>query len=542
MKKIGRFLPVLVLVTFLILTNPLLVTFSASTTQISNEGAPVFFEGKTIFSIKKNLGPLTPQYRAQTITQKLETLAKNLSVSLDSVKVDEYGGVLYITAQGIPLMNISQEDAQAEGKSQEELAQDYISKISKYISQYRNQYSIHHLILAAIHTVIVTIVFLAIFIIINRIFSRLYRKLASWENTKIRSISLQNFDLLSSKQITQFLISLTRIFYWTIVLILSGIYITLVFSFFPWTKSLGTNLPHFILGIIANAGKEFLEYLPNLVILILIIGLTYFTIQFLRPIVRAVDEGNISLPGFYPEWAQPSFKLLSFLIIALAIVVAFPYLPGFGSPAFQGVSVFIGILFSIGSSSAIANIVAGSILIYTRGFREGDRVKIGDTFGRVVETTLFVTRLVTPKHVVISIPNSQIFSSSIENYDLAQRQLQKHLIIHTEIHLGYEVPWRKAHQTLCIAALRTDWVMTSPSPFVLQKTLDDVYVVYELNVCVSPEADLENVFSQLHQNIQDCFTEAEIRIFAPNYEADPTTYPFSLEVNQYENGHHLQEN
>jgi small-conductance mechanosensitive channel len=273
------------------------------------------------------------------------------------------------------------------------------------------------------------------------------------------------------------------------------------------------------------------NYLPSLLTIIFVLVVTFFLLRLSKPFFRELEQGTFALPGFYPEWADATLKLVSFLIIALAAVIIFPLLPGFQSPAFQGISVFLGLLISLGSTSVISNLVSGSVLIYTRAFRVGDRIKIGDITGKVLETTLLVTRILTPTNVVISIPNSQISTSSIENFSFGYRELQQPFILRASIYLGYEVPWRDAYQALIQAALQTKGIAKFPEPFVLQGELNEVYVTYLLNAYIDADffqnktlKEIEQARSELNENIRDCCTHEGIRIFAPSYEADPTNY------------------
>ena len=240
-----------------------------------------------------------------------------------------------------------------------------------------------------------------------------------------------------------------------------------------------------------------------------------------------VEKGTITLSGFYPEWAIPTYQLVRILVIALALVLAFPYLPGSSSPAFQGVSIFIGLLFSLGSTSVVANIVSGVVLTYTRAFRVGDRVRIADTVGDVIEKGLLVTRMRTIKNVEITIPNGMVMGSHIINYSIVS---QEHgLILNTTVTLGYDIPWRLIHETLIKAAQATNGILAEPHPFVLQTGLDDFYVSYELNAYTNQPNIMAVIYSELHQNIQDFCNEAGIEILSPHYGAlrdgNPSTIP-----------------
>ncbi len=227
--------------------------------------------------------------------------------------------------------------------------------------------------------------------------------------------------------------------------------------------------------------------------------------------------GNIRLASFPDDWAEPTYKLVRALFLAVAFVGAFPYIPGSRSPAFQGISLFLGVLVSLSSSSALSNIIAGTILTYTRAFRLGNIVRIGDTFGEVTVKRLLVTQVRTHKNVVVSIPNSLILTTQVLNYTTLAAE--RGLIVHTSVTIGYDAPWRKVHELLIAAALRTEGVLEDPPPFALQTALNDFSVTYEINAFVASPVPLPHISSALHANIQECFNEAGVEIVSPNYFA-----------------------
>ncbi|HSH14200.1 MAG TPA: mechanosensitive ion channel family protein, partial [Desulfurivibrionaceae bacterium] len=226
---------------------------------------------------------------------------------------------------------------------------------------------------------------------------------------------------------------------------------------------------------------------------------------------------SIKLPNFPADWAQPTYKIGRFLVIAFTAVVVFPYLPGSDAPAFKGVSLFIGVLFSLGSTAAVANVVAGIILTYMRAFVIGDRVKIADTIGDIIEKTLLVTRVRTIKNEDITIPNAMVLGSHIINYSSSARE--RGLILHTTVTIGYDVPWRQVHELLLGAARASENILAEPPPFVLQTSLDDFYVSYQLNAYTDQPNRMALTYSALHQNIQDRFNAAGVEIMSPHYAA-----------------------
>lgn len=258
-------------------------------------------------------------------------------------------------------------------------------------------------------------------------------------------------------------------------------------------------------------------FTPNLFFIAVILVIIRYVLKFFKLIFGEIHSGRVSFSGFQQEWALPTYKLVRFLLIAMAVVLVSPYLPGFGSPAFQGISIFFGLLLSLGSTAAIANMVAGVALTYMRPFKVGDRVKIADTVGDVVEKTLLVTRVQTIKNVEVTIPNSMVLGSHMVNFSVLAQQGR--LIIYTAVTIGYDVPWRQVHDLMLAAGRATPGVVLEPGPFVLQTSLNDYSVTYELNVYTNDAQHLLKIQSDLHQNIQDAFNAAGVEIMSPLYAA-----------------------
>ena len=358
-------------------------------------------------------------------------------------------------------------------------------------------------------------------------FALLSKRILAERGKHIKTLKFQRVQLLTESQLINLLLIITRYARYVVNILLIIIYLGGVFSVFPQTRIIVTGILDSIFGAVQNVWQSFVNYLPSLLNLILIIVVTYFGLKLIRFIFNEIEKGTISFSGFYPEWATPTYQLVRALIIALALVAAFPFLPGSSSPAFQGVSVFVGLLLSIGSASVVGNIISGVVLTYTRAFQLGDRVKIADTVGDVVEKGLLVTRVRTIKNVIISIPNGLVLGSHIVNYSAIARE--QGLILNTTVTIGYDTPWRLMHETLIKAAQKTEGILGEPRPFVLQTSLDDFYVSYELNAYTDQPLKMATIYSALHQNIQDCCNEAGIEIMSPHYtslrDGNATTIP-----------------
>jgi small-conductance mechanosensitive channel len=348
-------------------------------------------------------------------------------------------------------------------------------------------------------------------------FQNLANRIEAERGKSLKGFKIQRVQVFTAGQLTNFLLVVGRYVRYGVVVLLILIYLTGIFSVFPQTRKVVNNVLNSIFQSFSKSWQGFVAYLPSLLNLVVIIVITYYSLKLIRFLFGEVQKGTITLSGFYPDWAMPTYELVRFMVIALALVLAFPYLPGSSSPAFQGISVFIGLLFSLGSTSVVANIVSGVVLTYTRAFSLGDRVKIADTVGDVIEKGLLVTRVRTIKNVVITIPNGMVLGSHIINYSAVSRE--HGLILNTTVTLGYDISWRLIHETLIKAAQATPGILAEPRPFVFQTSLDDFYVSYELNAYTDQPNQMAVTYSELHQNIQDFCNKAGIEILSPHYGA-----------------------
>ena len=352
---------------------------------------------------------------------------------------------------------------------------------------------------------------------VNEFFPRLYSLLEKWRRTRFHVLRFKSLELVTPDQITDGLLSLARYTQIGLNLILGLTGLTFALSFFPGTQGVASGLLEKFGEMLVAVGETILGYLPNLFTLLLIVIVTRFVLKLLRFFHEGIHSKRIRIAGLHPELTEPTFQLLRFMILALALVAAYPFLPGSDSPVFRGITIFVGFLLSLGSTSLVTNIVSGIVLTYTRGLRIGDRVKIGQTVGDVLERTLLVTRIRTIKNVVVTIPNGMVLNNEIVNYNAPM--LEEGLILNTTVTIGYDVPWRKVHDLLIQAALATRDILGDPKPFVLQTSLDDYYVSYELNAYTHAPERMAAIYSELHQNIQDWFNEAGVEIMSPRYTA-----------------------
>ena len=336
-------------------------------------------------------------------------------------------------------------------------------------------------------------------------------------HARIKPLTIKKMRLLTAKQITHFILFLLNILKYIIILIWLFISIPIIFSFFPQTEGLAHTLFGYIVNPFRTIGLEIVHYIPNLFTIIIILLITRYILRGLRFFSDRITHNKLKIQGFHHEWAHPTFNIIRFLIYAFTVAMIFPYLPGSDSRVFQGVSVLIGIIFSVGSSTAIGNLVAGIVITYMRPFKVGDCILIHGNTGFVVEKNLMVVRIKTHKNEYITFPNLQVLQTSVINYNTSSDEDEEGLILNAEITYNYATPWRTVHEILIEAALKTGSVLHRPKPFVLQKALDDFYARYQIN-CYTKQIDkIPGIYTELFENIQDGFAAHGLDLTAPQY-------------------------
>lgn len=479
---------------------------------------PVLLEGDTLFNLYTRIGSFTVAERAEAVSRRVQKLYDDPFFSPDSLHLVANQSMYDIVyREDNIIMSVSEFDALWFEKDPETLAGDYLAVIREAVVAEKAENSLLNILKRAGYVVLILLGVWLIIHGINRFFGFISGKLATQQERYFKGLQFKSLALFTPEQHYTFFVRILGVLRVLVILIALYLALPLLFGLFPKTKPIADTLLHWILSPVRSVVHGILAFLPNLFTIAIIVIATHYLLKGIKYFTNAIAEGNLQITGFYPDWALPTFNIVRFLVYAFMLVIIFPYLPGSQSPAFQGVSVFLGILLSLGSSSAIANIVAGLVITYMRPFRRGDRVKIGDVTGDVIEKTLLVTRIRNAQNEDITVPNATILSSHTVNYSTHAQE--EGLILHTTVTIGYDVPWKKVHAALIAAALRTDHVMPDPSPFVFQTELQDFYVAYELNAYTRKSNGLGSTYSELHQNIQDCCNEAGIEIMSPHYGA-----------------------
>jgi small-conductance mechanosensitive channel len=480
--------------------------------------APVKLDGKVLFNVR-GMSSFTAEQRAAAVSKRIKSAAEDQSVSVDSVKIITEGDHLAVYAGIDFLINVYEQDAEVEQISMETLAFIIKQKTSEAMKLYRNDRSrpvlIKKLITALVALVIQTLALLLILWVLRLLSGVFQRRVKS----RIDSLENKSFSLIKANQIWKIYNSVFRVLRIIIITLFLAFSLNYILGLFPWTRNVSTYVLKLLADPFISMGKGLLHFLPDLAFLFVLYFVVRYLLKLSRLFFKGIQGGGIVIKKFDRDWAMPTYRIFRMIVIIFAAVIAFPYIPGSDSSAFKGISVFIGVLFSLGSSSFISNLIAGYFMTYRGAFKMGDYIKVGDLIGFVEAQEVLVTRMRTIKNEEVIIPNSSMLTSNIVNFSKNARE--QGLIIHTVVGIGYETPWRMVDAMLREAADRTEGLLKQPPPYVLQISLGDFAINYEINAYCNDTSNLVLLYAILHQNILDVFNENNVQIMTPAYERDP---------------------
>ena len=491
------------------------------------KGIPVVADGDTLFYLYTKRGGYTPQQRAQMTGSAIEELGRRFNLRPDSVSVDHSDIVSDLMYGNKVLLSLTDQDALWEGVSRDSLANERRQNVVDKLHEMKAEHGIWRMAKRILYFVLVIVGQYFLFRLTNWLFRKLKVRILRLKDTKIKPVSIQGYEYLDAQKQANLLVFLASVGRYILMGLQLLFTVPLIFIIFPQTEGLAYRLLGYIWNPIRGIFVGIIDYIPKLFTIIVIWYAVKYLVRFVLYLAREVEGGRLKINGFYPDWAMPTFHIIRFLLYAFMIAMIYPYLPGSNSGVFQGISVCVGLIVSLGSSTVIGNIIAGLVITYMRPFKIGDRIQLNDTTGNIIEKTPLVTRIRTPKNEVVTVPNSFVMSSHTVNYSTSAREYG--LIIHSEVSIGYDIPWRKVNELLIDAALNTPGVVDDPRPFVLETSLSDWYPVYQVNAYIKEADKMPQIYSNLHQNIQDKFNEAGIEIMSPHYMAmrdgNETTIP-----------------
>jgi small-conductance mechanosensitive channel len=487
-------------------------------------GVWVRLEGRPVIELRRVAGAQRPEEVAVRASATLQRLAQDQSIDIAwlGVREDPPYSMLGLERPGSrfqPLIAIDDRAAAAFGIDRPLLAEHYRDQLRGAIRQYRSSHSLT----AWLRGTALAVAVLLLYLLWLRVQMALNSRLALWltrpELGHLPPVRIGGIQLLDERQLRQLLQWLRRTGHRALLLLISYLLIPLLLGLFPPTQSIAEGLRGHLLRMVSGLITALVAAIPNLFSIALILVLTALAIRASNAWFGEIARGRLQIPGFYPEWGVPTGRLVAGSLLLAGLVIAYPYVPGSGSRTFQGAGIFVGVLAALGSSAVATNVISGLMLIYTRAFREGDRVEINGVVGVVQDSALLVTRILTPRNELVSIPNATVIGASIINYSLAEREIQRPVALATTITIGYDIPWRQVHDLMLRAAASVAGISDEPAPRVLQTSLNDFHISYELDACVRDVDRYRETLSELLAAIQDQFAAAGVEILSPGYHA-----------------------
>jgi small-conductance mechanosensitive channel len=479
------------------------------------------FGNRPIVVFRSRVLGRTPEERATAVVRRLDDLAgQRLTGPVEWRKV---GGLAVVTVAGREAVTILPTDADPlSGETLEGVARQAVVDLTRAMSEVVEARSPDLLLRAALRVIAATVAAVLLAACLLWVRRRLVRHVPGWlEAHLVRPLERRargDIWRTAEARLAALIHLLGRLLFAALSLALLYAWLTFVLRQFPYTRPWGEALRGFVLATVLGLGRGMLAAIPGLFTVVLIVFFTRLAIRVVNALFRAVEEGRLALPGVYPDTAQPTRRLTVVLLWLFAVVVAYPYLPGSGTDAFKGVSVFVGLMVSLGSSGLVNQAMSSFMITYSRALRLGDYVRIGEVEGTVVHTGLLATKVRTRRNEEVTFPNAAVASTTITNFS---RHSGEGVYARTSITIGYDTPWRQVEAMLLVAASRTTGAQSEPPPRVLQTALQDFYVEYTLIVVPERPEDRVRLLSELHGHIQDAFNENGVQIMSPHYETDP---------------------
>ena len=485
----------------------------------------ITLDGRPVLEVRRAPAAQSVDGYVRRASVRLQELAEDRRFAPSRLVVREEGpyaliGVRKPDGRFMPEMGVDQPMASCFGLTREQLATRYRDKLRAAITAYRGNHSLSSWLRGTGLAALV----LGIYILWLRgqgiLNERIREQIAHRQRFVLQRLSRLGLGgFVEPDQVRDLMQRGRQLIHWSLILLISYLLIPLLLGLFPPTQAIAEGLRGQIRDLLLSFLGGVVQAIPNLLSIAVILAITIVVVRASNSWFQAVDRGRVRIPGFYQEWALPTARLVAILLCMAGLAAAFPYIPGSDSKVFQGAGLFIGALAALGSSAVASNIISGLMLIYTRAFREGDRVEINGVVGVVQDRALLVTRLQTPRNELVSIPNASVIGASVVNYSFSRREIRQPVAIATTITIGYDVPWRQVHELMLAAAGSVAGLSDEIEPFVLQTSLNDFHISYELTAFVRDPATYRQTLSEVLAALQDAFAAADVEILSPGYHA-----------------------
>ncbi|MBO4785463.1 MAG: mechanosensitive ion channel family protein [Prevotella sp.] len=489
-------------------------------------GAPLIIDGDTLLVLYTRRGGILPEARVEDIREKIMEEGKRMTLFTDSIYIFDGEFTTDIMIGEELVMSVTDNDGLWQNKTRQELAAEYRTIIEAKIEQLHAQYGLKRKLMGVVYVLGAMLALGLLIWATNLCYHRWRYRLLRMLLRRTRPLAIKDYEVLNLHRQGILFLTGFNVLRYLIIFLLLFIFVPMFFVAFPETKSFTFTIFGYVWNPFVNILKSVVSFLPKFFQIVVIVFCFRYLVKGLHYLMNEIGSGRLKITGFYADWAQPTYLILRVLCYSFMIVMIWPLLPSSESEVFQGVSVFIGIIVSLGSSSIIGNVMAGMVMTYMRPFHVGDFIKYGDMEGFVIEKCVLVTRIRTRKNDVITIPNSNLMTSQTTNYTFSAHNYG--VIVHTKVTIGYDMQWQQIRDLLLAAAAKTSHLQKKPEPFVRITALDDFYVEYEINAYTHKSDLLGDIYSELHQNILDSFHSNGVEIMSPHIFAHRSDLPVQI--------------
>ncbi len=480
--------------------------------------APVIIDGDVLFQVRGSSALPAPE-RAEEVQDKIIEIAEASDASEVTISFEETEFGTWVLVDGERVSIVTEADAELDQMELSVVSVLHGNAIKQAIEAYRLNRTEQARVSGAIEAAAWTLGFVVFIVMILWLHRRIRRRTLRFVKRYLKDVETATAKSVQAEAIA----ALVRygLNFALLVIFFLGFYYYLSFVLlaFAETRYFAQLLLTYLTEPVLLIFKGILSYIPNMIMLGLIAWVTMYIIKGMRVFFDAVEAGSFDMGDFEKHWVNPTFNIARVVVILIALVFAVPYIPGSDSAAFQGLTILVGAMLSLGANSVVSNMLAGLFVIYRRSTSIGDRIQIGDHIGDVVQIKLMETHLKSIKNELISIPNAQLMNSDVVNF--SKKTDGSGLLLHTTVGIGYEEPPEKIEAMLIEAANRTKGIKSKPEPFVLWTALADYAINYQINGYTTRGSIIPKIRSDLHRNIVAVFNENNVQIMTPSYIADP---------------------
>ena len=479
---------------------------------------PVVIYGDSIFNVYEKSGSRSKMEQVKLCQRRFMDIMSHDFYHKDQLAITDSAEYLLITYEGNTVFEFSDITANKLNRGKALIADKYVEKIGEYFNRIQ-PIVLKKKAIMVLEYLGIYLAILFLIIIAHRLTKKWVLRNHSFISRIMGFLRIYNLEEEERENATNNLLKVIKWSYGFGIAFYTYIALPSILDIFYLTREKGERMINYIVDPFLSFIDSFLDFFPSLIKIIVIIFIFRTFLKVVNYFFDELEKGNVNIPGFYKEWSLPTSKLVKLFLYAFLLTIIFPLLPGSGSDVFKGVSMFLGLILSLGSTSVISNALSGLIMTYMRPFKIGDRIEADNVVGIVVQRNLIMTRVRTPKNVIITIPNAKILTGHSKNFTTAAER--SNLIIHSTITIGYDVDWRIVHKLLIAAAKKTSGLIeqSGKEAFVLQNSLDDNYVEYEINAYTAQADKYVFIKSELHSNIIDEFNNSSIEILSPKYVA-----------------------